>query len=307
MAENADSSKVSADMFEEREFSNGDTYKVLVIDSPDKWSCADDLKFTDVIQRGSQNVRINLQCIPFSTNVYVNDFYPIPNESDFVNKSEYVIESEKIKLIRKAIFIETALGISLKGSSIEEKASSLSLFPANYIDRLSDIISNKAASLHDGVLAQAYKKSEESGAKIKDIKNEDIFDFSECPFVHFRTARPFEDYLIEFPLKQLTTEDRSRIESDNVIPDPPNRPGRGFDTKNSVPWPEEPGYKARIGKMAIKKTIDFLQACLPFEIPGNNVHEKHNWIGKRPAGDVLKLKLFIQMELVDYSWAVNFF
>jgi hypothetical protein len=108
-------------------------------------------------------------------------------------------------------------------------------------------------------------------------------------------------------LKQLTTEERSKIEKDNIIPDPPMRPGKGFDVQNPVPWSNEPRYLAQVKRIKLRKTIQYIQACLPFNIPGENEKEKNEWLGERICGDVLKLQLFIQNELVDYSWGLSFF
>ncbi len=301
--------KINNDMFETRKFKDDLEYKVLVLDSPEKWEDADQITFKENIQRGTKSYQAQFKCIPFSTNAYLNESHPIPDENSIPDKSAYELELETAKMSRRVIMIEQALGVTFPGENLTGKINHLSKFGGVYIDRISDIISNQACCLADGDMVEFYNRSSELGVVTPTVKsNEDLFNMNEEePTSFFRFQRPFQDFMIEMPLKSLTTEERSRIEHENRIPDPPRRPGKGFDTRNPVPWPEEPSYKAKVAKIKIRKMIDYIQTCLPFEIPGNNPQEKYNWISKKPAGDILKLQLFIQSELVDYTWGVNFF
>lgn len=299
---------IEEDKFETRTFKDERSYKVLVIDSPEKWKNADEFKFDKVVKKGECDVLVIIKCISYATNEFANENYQIPEEDDKNKGLDDTIET--IKAIRKALFFEAALGVTLKGSNFEEKANSIMKLPAVYIDRLFEIINRDACGLAEGNLPEYYKKSAMSGESVaKKISNEDLFDFSneEEAVMFCRIQRPFEKHIIEFPLRQISAEDRNRIERDNPIPDPPSRPGEGFDTTNPVPFPEEPAYKARIARIKIKKTIQYIEACLIFDIPGDTSKEKYEWISRKVCGDVYKLQLFIQNEIIDYSWGISFF
>lgn len=314
IADEADDStkdETEGGLYEIREFNDGTRYKVLVIDSPKKWKKAIDVKFVDVVEKDGKLVTVEMTCISSGANDFANEAYPIPESTsqEEAKSPDFIQKTEKAKAIRKVLFFENALRVTLPGSNNEEKADALVKMPGVYIDKLFDLINKKACAITDGDMPEFFERSRKSGESIKKISNEDLFSFPEEkePTMFCRFQRPFESFMVEIPLLQLSTEDRNRIEAENQIPDPPMRPGKGFDTKNPEPFINEPGYQAKVKRIKMKKTIAYITACLPFEIPGDNASDKNKWLSDRICGDVLKLQLYIQNEIVDYSWGLNFF
>jgi hypothetical protein len=128
----------------------------------------------------------------------------------------------------------------------------------------------------------------------------------------FRMSRPGEDYIIEIPLKQLSEKVKSQIDEQTPDPIPPSKPGKNpASGKVDAAYPEyawnDPGYKRKKRANDRKKDILRLEAILPFSIPGTTIEEKYSWIGDRLLGDVLKLRNFVDGEVVNYRKRFNFF
>lgn len=297
--------------FEIRKFEDGvyQSYKVLVIDHPDKWDAAEDLTLKHGVKKGEATIMCDFRVVPYSVLAYANDTYPIPDTKEEKEPEvDFNARVEKAKRLRQVIFFEAAMpDQKIEGKDTNEKAVTISRMPIAFTELLFETINSHACCLGNGDLLEEYRRLCMTHASVVTSPT-DLFTFSESDFAAtpFRAQRPFQDYIIEIPLKTISAEDREAIEKSHPIPEPPKRPGPGNDTKNPVPWYDEPSYQAKIKKIGVRKMVAYMAACLPFDIPGSNDKDKYDWLCSRPAGDLLKLNIEIN-EIIDPSWATRLF
>jgi hypothetical protein len=292
-------------------FDDGSCFEVVLIDSPKKWKDAKDIKFKKEVKVGEKKIILSLNCVSFSQYRYIADNFELPEKGSEGEDSENeAMESdiESIKIKRKVLYFEAATQKQLEGIDIEDKARRLLSKPVSLVDAVFDVINNFACAVIDNEFAEAYQFARSKyGERIEASDLNDIFSNKELSDRVFIIGRPFEETILQFPLHSIDGDERSRIENEFKIPSPPRRPGKGFDTSNPVPWTNEPMYVARCKNIKLKKMIAYLEACLSFKIPGDSFDEKLSWLDKKPVGDVIKLQIFIQRELIDTGMAIGFF
>ena len=114
---------------------------------------------------------------------------------------------------------------------------------------------------------------------------------------------------IGFRVKPVSRLLQERIEAETEPPLPPKIP-KVSSPRNKpefVDNPDDPKHVAKCGELARRRLVAFLEASLPFQIPGADYEAKHAWIAQRPAGEVLKLYNHVMLEVNGYRSRVSFF
>jgi len=293
-------------------FNDGSEFSVLVLDSPDKWEEAIGMSFSREIQIDQKKLKLNLRCVPYGAYKYISENFEIPEEDEDDDASDPQAKKESIDSVilkRKVLFFEAATGKPIAGNNLAEKAAKLAERPVAVVDKIFDVINHYACAVVDDSVTEEFNAISSKEAAVMEFNDIDsIFDGTDSVSDRvFVFSRPFQNYIIKVPLKSISSERRSQIESECKIPTPPRRPGKGFDVNNPQPWAKEPHYVARVRNIKNKKMMMYLDECLTFKIPGDTIEQKQQWLGKRLVGDVLKIQLFIQREIIDASMAFNFF
>lgn len=301
-------------------------FDVLVVDRHDLWVAARDLSTTyNMPIVGSQKTRsFPLQGVSLRDWEHIEAIHTIPelkeDESDPEANSKIRIEHERKKaaaILRKqcAVF-EKSTGKSIPGDTIDEKVNFLSQRNPGEIEALWNYIYLSMCSMTDGGLMQSYNtlaaKSERDNSEILSFGSfEDWTTACETQYI-FRMQRPFEKYIIEFPLRAISEEQKQAIEAETREPEAPRVPKRDprtkrFDPTQLVPNLQDPAWLQSMRAINQKRTAMFFSACLTFNIPGDNWQDKYAWISEKLVGDVIRVKRFIEHEIVNIGSRYDFF
>jgi hypothetical protein len=220
-------------VFNTVKFNDGSEFKVLVLDSPDKWEEAVNVKFSRDIQIDSKKIKLNLRCVPYGAYKYISENFEVPEEyseeeDDSQQKSD---SSDLIILKRKVLFFEAATGSPIAGKDLDEKAVNLAKRPIAIVDKIFDIINHWACAVIDDDSTEEFNAVRNKESTVVECNNiDDVFDSgSNVSDRVFTFTRPFQDFIIQVPLKSISSERRSQIENECKIPPPPRRPGKNFD------------------------------------------------------------------------------
>lgn len=296
-----------------KKFPNNIEFKVITIDSHEKWQKASDISFVKEIVIDGKKIKFNLKCVSLGRFKYINENYPMPERdtnASMEDQKEAVSDAE-ISLMqarRRVLYFEGCSGKLLPGKDLDDKARILLGKPVDLIDRVFEIVNNHACASIDNDQSLEYNALRSKHAEVIEVNDIESFLSDEnLASRMFAFGRPFDDIVIEIPLKTIASQRRSEIEESFKIPSPPQRPGKNFDVQNPVAWYDEPHYVAKVRNIRNRKFLAFLEECLMFKIPGTTEDEKTEWLNERPVGDILKLQLYVQRELVDSSMAISFF
>lgn len=298
---------------------NDQTFDFLVVDTAEKWQPANEFySMYDMPLVGtSKKIRFHLQGISLAAWEEMEQDHKLPEwESDGTPDVEFEQRREQILSEKFSHVFELALGKKLPGESYAEKATYLRQLNPGEVQALFLFVQNTACNYRNGELIDTYMRAVLSRMDAES----DLVEFSgfeewkvatEACYV-FRMHRPFEDYLIEFPLKNISSEDRSRIEAECRDPEPPRKPKRDSKTKRIIAGETEPDFMddhwlKKCRAVNQKKLVMYLDACLPFQLPGENQLKQYEWVSQRLMGDVVRLKEFIEQELCGYASRYSFF
>lgn len=289
--------------------SSGDhTFKFLVLDSPDKWRAADD--FPHVIYEmpllGSQK-RLGFKVYPVSAEKWmeIETKYRLPM-GDNVDDTEM----QKAFLRKQIAILEAAARSSIPGENLDEKFAFLQKRNGGEVDALFAYIRNHVCDIDtdsEGPLLSRYNLlSSGNEGELIDINGFEDWSVAEDTTYFFRWQRNFEDFIIEVPLRSISRECNERIEEATKEPEPPKTFARDpvtkkFDHTRQVGNYNDPSFLMKMRKLQQKRTAMYLSEALPFDVPGSNIDEKYEWIAKRIIGDVLRLKKFVEGDVVGYA------
>lgn len=294
-------------------------FDFLIIDSPDKWQPASEFHsvYDMPIIGTPKKIRFHLQGVSLEEWESIELDHKVPEwDGEGLPNDEFNQRREQILNEKFAHVFEKALGKQLTGDTYAEKANRLKELNPGEVQALYLFTQNTACNYRDGHLLQSYMQAVAN----REDADSDIMEFSgfeewkiatEAAYI-FRMHRPFEDHMIEFPLKNITSEARSRIENECRDPDPPKKPKRDPKTKRLIPTETESDFQdenwlRKCRAVNQKKLVMYLDACLSFQIPGENQLKQYEWVSKRLMGDVVRLKDFIEQELCGYASRYNFF
>lgn len=308
---------------EERIFRDRDgsenRFEVLVVDKPDKWLPANQHSHElNIRTPGTDKVkRFNLNAISYSAWEAIEDNNPMPEikqddyGDDNTSDPKFLEAVSKVHEKRNILFIESSIGEKIPGATTEEKISWLNKRSSGEFETIISFVKNTMGAIRDGVAIDQYNSivlanvSLET-ANVKEIKSLADWDEVDDSYGSFRISRPFENYIVEFPVKSISSEVRSEIEKSCTPPIPPKGPyvdpiSGKIDPRRVVPNHKDPHYLQKINQLHAKKLLLLIQAALTFDIPGSTQEEKIKWLTDRTVGDVIKLRKFIDEELLGYK------
>lgn len=295
-------------------------FDFLIVDDPEKWVPAE--KITGqydmpMLGRGT-SLRFNLTGVSSKAWEEIEIQHPISKwnfegrqpDDEFMRKHELEIAA------KQAHIIELSSGKIIPGENHAAKAVALQKMNGGEVEALYRYIQSVVCGTEDGRLFQQFKRV----CGDIDIKSADVMEFtdftdwqkaSEFGYV-FRMQRPGDDFILEFPLKNISSEAKQTIESETRDPEPPQIPDRDPTTGKMMPHKMVPDYNdsawlIRCRAVAQKRITMFFNACLPFQIPGQNLMQQYEWLSCRLVGDVVRVQRFIEDELCGYRSRFDFF
>lgn len=296
-------------------------FDVLVIDKPEKWLPAKEHTHQISLRTpGTNNAkRFNLSAISYKDWEKIEDSNPLPEAKmddygqENVNDPSYLEAHAKVAEQRNILFVEASLGEKIPGEKPEDKIVWLSKRSAGEFERLVSTIRNTMGAISDGSLLDQYVAATMALANktpvvVSEVKS--LADWEEVSsndsYGSFRICRPFENYIVEFPVKAISTEQRMQIEKLCNPPIAPKGPyvdpiTNRIDPRRVAPNYKDPHYLSKVNQMHAKKMLLLVQAALTFDIPGSNDEECMKWLTDRTVGDVIKLRRFIDEELLGYK------
>ena len=302
-------------------------FNFLVIDKPEKWAPASESITTFKFQQAgsSRAVNIPLRGISWMEWEEIEMKFPLPEPEEDTNPNQ-ITNKDKDKEFnrltdlatnkRRASLFELSTGKSLPGETIDEKVASLKKMVAGSAASLFAFIMDESSNLRefDGTLLRMYKDGIKNNSKITEVEFTGFSDFFATASIgsFFQMQRPSDEFIVEFPLKNISDEEKQKIEESVTDPVPQSRPGKNPITGKPDPnFPifatQEPRYREAMRAAARQRLVMKLEAVLPFKIPGANFEERYKWVGARLLGDVFKLSEFITKEVMNYGGRISFF
>lgn len=309
-------------MFEIRAYTSKDnvetSFKFLVIDSPDKWLKAEAIQgnFDMPLLGMGRTMRFPLRGISMKewTDIEVQHKIPEWTEEKKKPTDEFLAQRELVISAKRANVIELSSGKKIPGDDYMAKAVTLQKMNSGEVQSLYLYIQDVICANEDGSLMQQFRQVIADRAKQNVTEFTSFEDWqraSEFGYM-FRMQRPTDDYILEFPLKNISAEAKLAIEMETRDPDPPMVPYRDpisnrFVPNQMVPDTNDMNWQSRCRAVGQKRLVMFLNACLPFQIPGENQMKQYEWVSGRLLGDVLRLQQFIENELCGYRSRFDFF
>lgn len=305
---------------EERELVNQEKqksiFKVLSINSSELWLPAiEHSSEYDLKVRNSSNVkRFTLKGVCFSELENSEAEFQLPESAededdtaDYNKQKAITLQKRKVKLL------EHSSGFIIPGNSLDDKVRWLELRAQGEVDTLFNYVSDVMGNFYDNpILSEFTSLALRQATNIISVSDFSQWEEAANTETVFRMARPFEKYIIEFPLKSISTKDKQEIDEQTKEPIPPKLPRRDKETGRIDPTRLEPNYrdphyKERLRVINQKRFAMVIQAALMFDIPGGNWEQKYQWISQRIVGDVIRLRNFIDEEILGYKSRYDFF
>ena len=317
-----DTTKDSKDTIIERRISDSFgtevPYKFLVLDSTDKWPVAGNFSshYDMPVLGSNSSIRFNLTGISLKEWESIEADNVIPAQQEGQDDKEYESERDSVVLKKEVAIFEKAIGQSIPGKKAEEKIDWLKQRNPGEIEALFRYIQNDLCNMRNGSMIDSYNLALEHGKanekEIRDFSNFEDWQTATTSQYTFRMQRPYEDYIIEVPLRGLSQELKKDIDAQTKDPEPPKMPHRDpktnrFDPMDMRPNFSDPAWLRSSRAVNQKRTAMYMDACLMFDIPGSNWQEKYNWLADRLTGDVINIKNFIENDLVGFRSRYDFF
>lgn len=278
---------------------------IVTVSEPAAWPPASLMKFKVKLIYGGKPTSFLLRGVSDAEWLYIQstNVLPEPRDKEEESDPEFLAVHNRNTDLRRIALFELVLGEKVPGSTIDKKVRWLHGQCTVSIQSLFDMIQAVSLGLEVGDAEPHYKMH------LVDSPSECEFsgfaNLATDPSYSFIRGRKGQDYISVFALNAITEEVKHRIEADNRMDPPPTRPGKNldgsFDYANAQPWHDEPVYKARTERVKAAKTKAYVSHCLPFSLPDDD------WLGARMSGDILRMKLFIQQELLDPTIRTTFF
>ena len=282
-------------------------FKFLIIDSSDKWEAAKDFKhdFLMKIPGTDETFSIPMTGLSYDqlTDIVAKHPYPEWNEEDGQVPAAVAAARERCTLERRIAILESAMGMKIPGATFEEKRATLNKTNEGNLDVLEAFARGQLSNneITPGMQLMNYNQMRNRfpQEKVVEVKSfEDFLNHSSTVIHFFRMNRYQQDYIVEFPLKSLTQEAKQDIETRTPEPEPPIMPVHHPVTGRIVPGKtrvntEDPTYIRALNRSKKARTVMYLNACLPFRIPGDSEDEQMTWLGQRLSGDVRQINTYI--------------
>lgn len=296
-------------------------FDFLVVDKPEKWEEA--TTFRQSLKLGFPGtpriLKIPVRGLSYSEWLDIETKYTMPIQSAMqdmneVQKQEYQDKQKSVENYRSIAVFEKATGKEIPGGSLEEKVAWLSHLGSGDSEIVFSRILEHFSNMQEGTLLTDYLDA------IRSKDNQEVFEFndfddwikaSEIGY-RFQMQRPFESYFVEIQLKKLDDQTKKEIGDQTKDPLPPSKPGKNPTTGMPDPafpiynW-DDSRYRNQVKANSQRRLILLLNAVMPFEIPGKDEAAQLEWVGKRLLGDVVRLRSFLEENVINYRGRVNFF
>jgi hypothetical protein len=294
-------------------------FPFLVIDSPEKWAEATQVKAIYQMPIIGSGKSIAFPMIGPSLEKWesIEAKFVVPEWQDEGDPTDdFLNNRKKILAERRIAILECCLNKQFPGETAEQKIAYLNDRCPGEVEALIQFIENSLCNWSDGpqsTLLTEYSQVAQramGGAVIEFNSFDDWKKANEAEYF-FRMQRPTDAYIIEIPLKGLSRDQKEHIQTETKESVPPLRPVFGHDRRpdktKTVPNYQDPAWLKRTRTLMQKRTVMYFDACMPFTIPGNNVQEKYQWIAQRLVGDITKVKDFIETEFMSFGSRYSFF
>lgn len=292
------------------------TLNFLVIDSPEKWKPATSFSNKLTLTVGKTRLSMPIRPLSYLQWESVELSFPMPSRMQSESAQDFEVRTNHVKNLRRVTVIELSTGKQIPGKSMDDKIAWVSRLGTGEMQSVFVNILDNYSGVSEGELIAGYRDTIEAGdmQECVAVELDTMEDWMSASQVGstYRTQRSFENYIIEFPLRQITDEAKARIDQSCKEPLPPGKPG--LDPRTQLPsqahmqydW-EEPRYLEALRATNRLKTVLLFEAVLPFPIPGSKNEEKFEWLGARLMGDVHKLRTHIENNLLNYQSRLHFF
>lgn len=296
-------------------------FRFLYIDSPEKWQEAQEIKAQYHMPLLGQDRALvfNLRGLSLSDWEQVEFEHKIPTWSEEGKPTEqFLTEQESLIAAKSCHLVELATGHKFPGETYADKALFFQKLNPGEATALYLYIQNHLSAFQSGRMLEHYKdiladRAEQNGSdgNVEFSGFESWQKATELPYL-FRMHRPCQDYILEFPLKNISAECKLMIEAETKEPEAPLMPKRDPKTRRFIPGETVPDFNdihwlEKMRAINQKKAILFFNACLPFSVPGSNRKEQYDWIAQRLMGDIVQVKQFIENDLCGYRSRYNSF
>lgn len=292
-------------------------FRFLIIDSHEKWSKASEITGTynmPGLGGGDMEFPVNGISIGKWEDIENESIIPEWNGEGEPDK-DFKAQQDSQILTRKTLAIEAGMGMPIPGDTLEQKKEFLQKRVPGEIDALYGYITQTMCSLMDGILLEDWNElallKKNSKIMAKKISSWDDWSEADKTKYVFRMHRPSQNYIVEFPINGISAERRKQIEADFPEPTPPEIPDKNPDgtwnPSKLVPNRNDPSWIAKARAVTQRKTLEYLDVCLPFKIPGDEPTERYEWLSDRLFGDVYRLRRYIEDQVIGYSGRYNFF
>jgi hypothetical protein len=297
-------------------------FNVLVVDTAEKWLPANAIHaaYNMPITGSNRSMRFNLYGVSLQDWEEAEINFPVPQRLEDENANDAAKQARltavDAAVIRKRCFLfEKALQQQIPGKDIDEKVAYLSQRTTGEIEALHRFIEGSLANFTDGELLQTFHSMTMAANEDNEVITFTGFGdwqvASETKYI-FRMHRATEQHLVEFPLKGISEEVRKDIDLQCKDPEPPRIPRKDpttgrFDPSVLVPNYEDYTWKKSVRAINQMRIVRLLSACLPFEIPGGNNQEQYKWLAQRAVGDVIRIRNFINNEILGVGARYDFF
>jgi len=223
---------------------------------------------------------------------------------------EFDVKRQAVIQQRNVCILEAALQKTIPGKNPDEKVAFLNERCPGEIEALFVFIHKRLCnwSTQEQPLLDQYLHHCALAHQNKVVEFKDFDDWtkaSESQYT-FRMQRATDQYIIEIPIKGLSRQNRDQIMEETKETEPPHVPvwdarKGAYDRTQTKPNRQDPAWLKVARAVHQKRTVMYLERCLPFEIPGTTGLDKYDWLAERLVGDVTKLKDFIETELLSYG------
>jgi hypothetical protein len=310
---------------ETRDFKfNGESYSFnfLVIDRAEKWLGVNDYEHKTILRSNGNRKGLVLPLKGLSyeqwSEIEFEHIRPdIPDNIDSLEQSAQDAYKKKVDealQARTVKVMEVSTGKSIPGNTIEEKLHFLQSLGMGEAEALHDKVVDYYSACDPGDQVPIYRALTKQVKPEEQIVFQSFDDWLSLSYagMPLQWQHPWEDFLIEFPLKKITQEEYDDIFKEYAPPNPPERPGKNpvtgkLDPKTPLRNFSDRNYRNRTREVAVTRLVALLDLLLPFQIPGNNEKDKAKWLGSRLLGDVTALEQFLNLELRNYKARFDFF
>jgi hypothetical protein len=228
-------------------------------------------------------------------------------------KHAHIKERGEWQLKRQVRMLEVATRQVIPGDDMKAKMQWVAERNNGELQALCAYIADVCTGLREGQMHEIMKQIHSmSSHETKIVSNFSEWEIAAQTLANFRMCRPVEDFVFQIPMKGISQTRKLEIDQECILPVPPMKMGIDPQTQRPSPKykkenPRDPDYIRAKRAVEDKWMIMILDECMPFKIPGTSIKEKREWLNRRLLGDVIKLRQFIDNELLGSLSRYNFF